>query len=184
MWKCPKCASEIEDNDAIDCWNCDYSKGVPSNAKATQEPEKVDTGKNTKVKDPIKEFYVFGIGLGILLGIVGILCITQVDSNAPRISGMPRGIAFGVPLMLISIAMIWGGILVKKKDKYGVDLIVMAGFFLLMADLAVEIGVLGRILAFGLLSILMYSLPFIIWSKSKNAKVAIDDLNKKNNDPE
>jgi hypothetical protein len=29
MWKCPKCNSEIEEDDVVNCWSCDYSKVSP-----------------------------------------------------------------------------------------------------------------------------------------------------------
>lgn len=116
---------------------------------------------------------IFGIGFGALLVLFGFLSITQIDPSALKILGMSRGLVFGLPLLFIGLMMIVSGIMVKLNYILGVNLLVFAGFSLLIADLFVEIGMFGTIFAFQLISIVIYIIPFILLAKSTGVREAI-----------
>jgi hypothetical protein len=127
----------------------------------------------SKPPNPIRDFTTFGIGLGLLIGVGGYLAVSM-DSTAPPIAGMQRGLVFGVPLLLLSALMVTAGILVMRRMAIGVTLLVVAGFLLLAGDLAVEIGIMGTIFAFRLFSLLVYIIPFTLLVKSSAARAAIE----------
>jgi hypothetical protein len=118
-----------------------------------------------KQANPRNEYVVFGVFFGILTLIGSIFCF-QISSDAPRVMGLPRGMAFGLPLIVIATLFITSGVLVAKNNIAGVKLMIAAALLFLVADLSVEIGILGKIFAFKLLSLAIYAIPILVIMRS------------------
>lgn len=60
--------------------------------------------KKPKPQDLIKEIAIFSIGVGIILGAVAYLTLTNLK-NAPDFCGIQRNLALGIPLDSLGVLL-------------------------------------------------------------------------------
>jgi len=130
-----------------------------------------------KERCPITEFVIFCSVFGAILLVISYFAFTSMPEGAPPLFGLPRHIAFGPPITTIGLCFFVAGIWLKlTRDAAPVYLALGAAVILLVADLTIELAVMGKFLAFNLISIIIYALPFVLASRIKTVLGRIAQL--------
>lgn len=133
--------------------------------------------KTKPARCPITEFAVAGIGFGVMNLLLAYGSFTIASRAAPPLLGFPRHLVLGVPPALLGLGFVASGVWLKaSKNPWAVNAIIGCSFILLLADLAIELGVMGRYFAFGVFSLVIYALPFILLSRARRVRERIVEL--------
>ena len=126
-------------------------------------------------KDPVKEYIIFGIMFGVVLGVLAFLAL-RIPASAPPLLGMPRNVAIAVPAALIALGFLAGGIaLAKTRSPAAVRALIVCGVVLAISEIAFGLLALGKLLAFKLVSIVIYLVPILLISRSGPVFRALED---------
>jgi hypothetical protein len=125
-------------------------------------------------KSIVKEFGIFCIGMGVLLGAAAYFTLTGLNSGAPPLWGMQRNLAIGLPLGALALANAGSGIgLLTTRNKTMVTLSIVSGlaisifYFFFMVSATGTVGI-------NLLSALFLFLPLILLSRGSAATRELD----------
>ena len=112
-----------------------------------------------------KELCVFFIFLGVLLAIPAYLALRGISGNPPPLWGIPRHLAIGVPIAILSALHLVSGILLAIFGSrfFGIaggiaSTLVTAFFFVFMFSATGAIPI-------NLISIVVVAIPIVVWSR-------------------
>ena len=125
MWKCPKCQSEIEEDEVVNCWSCDYSKVEIRDTEAVVEG--VEKGKADKkivlskieMQKLIKSKQKTGKGRmiwGTVVFILGFVLVSLMPP--PRYRELSHIIGFlfiPVSVIMVGLVMYYGGKIANRR---------------------------------------------------------------------
>jgi hypothetical protein len=99
MWNCPNCKSEVDDDESVDCWNCDYTKLKTNYSKP---PTIAVLLKNNRDSDGDKEINKLNKRrVALIVGLPFILLTTLFRSGAEILP-----VWFSLLVVVVFIALI------------------------------------------------------------------------------
>lgn len=122
---------------------------VPPRARAaSRSPEKLR-----------RELITFHFGIAVIIGTAAILTLVYLSSSAPPLLGLPRKLAFGLPLCVVALIHLLGGVWLVLRVNVTAALLCVVGPVVLGATYIITMSAALGSLPINPLTILLVSLP-------------------------
>ncbi len=112
-----------------------------------------------------KELCIFFIGLGVLLAIPAYFALSGISGNPPPLWGLPRHLAIGVPVAILSALHLFSGTLLAVLDRRLFGVAGAISSTLITIFYAVFMYAATGDIPTNLISIVIAAIPFVVWSR-------------------